>query len=133
MQKKFFGVLAIVLLSSIGNLCGCSKSGKDTVTASGTVTFDGQPVETGVIDFVPLNDPKLTSDSGQITAGKFNLKVSPGKKRIVIHANKAGKIDPVMHEAIRIPYIPEKYNTKSTLEKEISATGKNEFEFKLTK
>jgi hypothetical protein len=134
MQKKFFDHLVLFLLSiSIGSFIGCGKSSNGTVVTSGTVTFDGQSIPTGVIVFMPVNDPKLTGDSGKIKDGKFSFGVKPGKKRIEIHATKEGKLDPDMGRPDQIPYIPEKYNLKSTLEKEISATGKNEFEFKLTK
>lgn len=134
MLTKFFNQVSILmLLLGFGCLIGCGKANDGTVAASGTVTFEGQQVAAGMIVFVPVGDQKITGDSGKITNGKFDFGVKPGKKRIEIHATKAGKFDPVMNEAEQIEYIPEKYNLKSTLEKEVTATGKNEFEFHLTK
>jgi hypothetical protein len=126
-------VTFLVVVGCAIALMGCGKKDATTFLTSGTVTFEGNPVESGMITMFPLNNQTMMPDTGKITNGKFSFSAKPGKKRIEIHASKPGKFNPEMNTAERIPYIPEKYNVKSTLEKEISATGKNEFEFKLTK
>jgi hypothetical protein len=128
MMYRTLGFLFLVVV--VGTLCGC---GKGEPTASGKVYFEGQLVPNGMIMFVPIGDQKITADSGKIIDGMFNFPTKPGKKRVEIYASRPGRIDPMMKSAIQVEYIPEKYNSKSTLEKEITVTGNNEFEFKLTK
>jgi hypothetical protein len=126
-MKVWLFVIVAVILCTVTS--GCGKSGP---VASGSVTFDGQPVEIGMIMFVPIDDKKMTPDSGKIVDGKFSVVTKPGKKRVVIHASRPGAIDPVMKSPVQVEYIPEQYNTKSTLTKEITDSGDNQFDFFLT-
>jgi hypothetical protein len=126
-MKAWLFVIVAAILCTFS--VGCGKSGP---IASGNVTFDGQPVEIGMIMFVPIDDKRMTPDSGKIVDGKFSVVTKPGKKRVVIHASRPGPIDPVMKSPVQVEYIPEQYNAKSTLTKEITDSGDNQFDFPLT-
>jgi hypothetical protein len=65
-------------------LCGCG--GATTVT--GTVTYDGAPVENGVVTFAPA-DGVGPAVGGRITDGKYRVDdVLPGPKLVKIEAVK---------------------------------------------
>jgi hypothetical protein len=110
-------------------LCGCG--GSDELEVSGTVTFDGKPVNEGDITF-------RASDrgyGGKIKDGKYTMTVPPGKSRVEITAfRETGKMlnlnpgeDPIPELE---PYIPEKYNSSSVLSADVSSDKKT-FDFKL--
>lgn len=70
-------------------LSGCGRSGG--VTVSGTVTFDGRPVEEGYITLSPA-DGKGPSAGGPIKEGKFSISgVLPGEK--IVSVTGGGKME----------------------------------------
>jgi hypothetical protein len=80
--------LSIVLCLSLHcvGIVGCaSDSSKGTLT--GTVTLDGQPLESGLIRFIPVDGQTPTADA-TINAGQFTAEVPIGEKRISISAPK---------------------------------------------
>lgn len=99
---------------------------------SGTVTWNGAALPNGDIIFEPV-DGQVAPDAGKIRNGTFSFAASAGKKRVRIHASREvpGKIDPVMKSPVREDYIPERYNSRTELEEEVTPGGKNEFVFKL--
>jgi len=67
MSRSFAtGVIGIAACSLF--LAGCGGSGLDTVSVRGTVTYDGKPLETGVIRFVPV-DPEGMMATGTLKPG----------------------------------------------------------------
>jgi hypothetical protein len=53
---------------------------------TGTVTYEGAPVQSGYITFIPV-DGQGASTGGQIVRGKYKVEdVSPGTKRVEIRA-----------------------------------------------
>lgn len=109
---------------------GCSRS--ELVEVTGTVTWEGQPVETGEIIFHPI-DASITPAAGRIRGGEFSFLTKPGKKRADIQAvRKTGKRDAKEGFEITELYIPAKYNTQTELEADVSPDGENHFEFALT-
>jgi hypothetical protein len=110
-------------------LYGCG--GSDEVEVSGTVTFDGKPVEEGDIIFRGTD----RAFGGKIKDGNYKLTVSPGKSRVEITAFRAipGRVDhsnPGEEKPVLEPYIPEKFNSKSTLTADVSSS-QTTFDFKL--
>ena len=124
-------------------LCGCGKSNEAPRTVvEGTVTFQSQPIENGAITFAPIQGLNGAAVQLKIQDGKFSTATDANDKRgIVIGQNdveiiaykKTGKQikdpDNNLSDEI-IQFIPEKYNTKTTLRQEITA-GKNELVFDL--
>src|SRR5260370_41928529 len=94
---------------------GCGAGGPAMYRVTGTVTFDGRPVESGEIIFVPV-DKGVAPDAGRIDNGAYDLLVKAGKKRGEIRASRPGlggepnPMGPVYQD-----YIPEKNNTRTTL------------------
>ncbi len=132
----------IVALGALA-LCGCGKSNEaPRAIVEGTVTFQSQPVEDGAITFAPIQGLNGAAVQLKIKDGKFSTATDANDKRgIVIGQNdveiiaykKSGKKikdpDNNLTDEI-IQFIPEKYNSKTSLRQEIKA-GKNELVFDL--
>lgn len=121
--RVLWGVAAFALL---GLVAGCG--GPPQAKVSGTVTLDGQPLETGTISFYPTANAGQTTGGG-IENGRFTVDASPGEMTVVISANKVvGKtqmfpdsppVDKLMER------IPDRYNKTSEL-KVVLKPGANE-------
>lgn len=117
-------------------LAGCGSSAR--VTATGMVTFDGQPVQTGAIVFQPL-DRTAAPQGSPINAGRYALECAPGRHRVQIRGTRPvdeSQVPRTMPRlgsaAVREDYIPAASNTESTLEVEVVAGRSNVFDFTLT-
>ncbi|MFN0198137.1 MAG: hypothetical protein ACKVT0_15425 [Planctomycetaceae bacterium] len=126
--------LMILTASLFVVLPGCGADGPPAVTrfpVTGTVTLDGQPIDSGNIRF--LDTTVSGGDAGDIKGGSYSLQATPGKKRVEIIATRAsskpveGKPDVMDTESL----IPPQYNTKSELTAEVVADKPNEFKFEL--
>lgn len=112
-------------------LAGCGEAPPPTYPVSGTVTFGGQPIETGMIEFDPVDVPQAP-ETGPISGGRFRLRAKPGKNRVRITADReVGEPDPVMGTVARQSYIPEKYNSQTVLSADVSKSGANDFNFEI--
>jgi hypothetical protein len=132
MNAKLGGILALLVVLAIG---GCGGSGPMEIT--GTVTFAGQPVENGAIEFEP-SDGKGPLAAGVIKDGRYTLQVMPGPKRVRIEGFKVigrrqftpgNPASPMVD--ITEPIVPERFNTKTTLTHEITrGTSTCDFDLK---
>ncbi|MDO5552943.1 MAG: hypothetical protein Q4G68_04205 [Planctomycetia bacterium] len=101
---------------------GCAPVNKNPLL-TGNVTLDGAPLTEGNIAFA---DPAGGSYEGVIKDGKFSIQLPAGEKVVRILCNKVvGTVkteesdsDPVYEQII-----PEKYNIKSELKFNVSASG----------
>ena len=110
---------------------GCGAGGPAMYRVTGTVTFDGRPVESGEIIFVPV-DKGVAPDAGRIDNGAYDLLVKAGKKRVEIRASRpvlGGKPNPM--GPVYQDYIPEKYNARTTLAAAVEPEGANRFDYEL--
>jgi hypothetical protein len=111
-------------------IAGCGP-GDGRVEVSGSVTFDGKPIERGSIVFTP--EVKGSPDGGKIIDGQFRLRALVGKHRIKIEASRpTGPFVPSMGGHVHEEYIPARYNSKTTLSEEVTPGGDNSFSFRLT-
>ena len=100
-------------------LAGCGGDGR--IEVGGQVTFDGQPIDRGTIDFLPADGQGPTA-GGLIEGGRYSVRVAPGKKRVEIQGfrevgrEKVVDFDPDSPVVpITKPFVPAQYNTASTL------------------
>ncbi len=125
-------------LIAFGMCLGCGSS---LAIIQGNVTFDGQPIENGLIVFEP-SDGIGPVAGGTIQNGKYKLgteeSVTPGNKIVRIRAMRAtGKKvkagppapDDAMVDEIQ-QYIPATYHEQSTLTAQVVA-GNNTQDFDL--
>ena len=81
---------ALALIVVVGSGCG-GDSGVKKLTVTGTVSYDGKPIEDGVIVFAFGESVRGGANStGFIKNGKFSVSgVSPGKNVVTVAANEA--------------------------------------------
>ncbi|QDU29758.1 hypothetical protein ETAA8_48730 [Anatilimnocola aggregata] len=116
--------LGLILL---GSFLGCGSS---ATTVQGTVTFDGQPVEQGMIVFEPADGAGPVA-GGPIQNGEYQIgsesNIAPGNMIVRIRAMRAtGKKIPAgppapdgtMVDEIQ-QYIPHVYNDSSNLSAQV--------------
>jgi hypothetical protein len=129
---RFCGCAALLV---IGMFAGCSTEAvKGTV--EGTVTLNSQPLEHGLIRFVPI-DGKLQPADATITAGKYTATIPVGDVRVEITSPKVvGQTkmyptpdSPTVDKIEEL--LPPKYNVQSELKMSVPK-GKTEKPFELT-
>ena len=116
-------------------LVGCSRDGR--LAASGTVTLDGKPLESGAITFKPAPGSEGHSAGGSLENGQFQLAaehgLKPGKYFVTI---QSFKLTGRMVVVLLIGKVPErvlvKYKEANKLEATLAAGATNHFDFRLT-
>ncbi len=137
MQKHILSVIALVALFGCGD-----NSGPDKLIISGTVTFQGAPIEKGQIRFTPTADTKGPTSGAIIENGAYEAKarggVPIGTHRVQITATRpTGESKPKDLQGLDIipdpqeQYIPEKYNTQSEITLTVEAGGESTHNFDL--
>jgi hypothetical protein len=127
-ESRFFAALVFVVLAV--PIVGCGDGGPSREKVSGTVTFDGQPLESGEILFKPAGGGG-TPEGGPITNGKFEFRAVPGEKRIEISATREDAKPAADGLPNYVSFIPVRYNSQSTLSESVEKGGKNVFAFEL--
>ncbi len=135
---NFFGV-GLVLIALGLAVSGCGGGGAPA-TLTGTVTFDGQPIEKGSIRLDPTGQPAGQPASTQITNGKYEFPSSAnlraGEYRVTIMGFRVvgSSKDPETGQEVETTeqYIPERYNTRTELSVTLKA-GANTQDFPLVR
>jgi hypothetical protein len=121
----------------LGLTAGCGKD-SSFGDVRGEVTFEGKPLKEGVVRFVPV-DGNTPTASALIVEGKFAERVPVATHRVEISSPKLPrgvnsakelKRGTVDEGAALEEMIPERYNSRSTLTKDIRP-GVNELRFDL--
>ena len=123
---SIFGLtgLALIILVGCGGEVDSRIPDRDSVT--GTVTLDGEALPDGSISFSSAEDSaRGIRASTSIIDGQYKLLVTPGKKKVKI--NRLVDIS----ELKTVEKIPAKYNSKTTLEADVSSENRT-FDFELT-
>jgi hypothetical protein len=135
---------ALLLMASAAGGCMSEPEPVDRiprVAVSGKVTFDGNPLSAGKIQFQPIGTEPAPIAVGDIEDGRFSIDrsggPSPGKYRVIISSRTAPKIregqEPGGTPKGEPEKIPKQYNTQSKLEVDIAPNGPLTFEFPLSK
>jgi hypothetical protein len=134
-RRALIGAAGAIVLVALG---GCSDP-LDRQEITGTVTFKGQPVEDGIINFAAV-DGQTTGDGAHILNGAYRIPkkkgLSPGKYKVTIYAGNGrsgeGNASPDSPNAGAPPArerIPPEYNEKSKVVREVTKGASNEFNF----
>lgn len=138
--------LCVVLIASSMLGCGGGNS-LERASVKGSVTFDGKPVEKGLIAFLPSGETKGPSSGAEIINGEYEIPKdtgpTPGTYSVEVTANRVvgktevqgvagsqGGLSGAQTADVLEMYIPAKYNTKTTLEAVVES-GENEQDFDL--
>lgn len=126
------GFVSHVRWYPIGLACGlvlltsCADGGRALTEVSGTVVMDGAPVDNGQILF-RRTDGEQKGYEGVIKDGAYKLQCEQGPVKVEITAFRVvpGQFTTVNgpKEPVREMYIPEKYNTKTTLTHTLSGSS----------
>jgi hypothetical protein len=123
-------LVAVVALIATPLAAGCSGDG--LVTSTGTVTCDGRPLADGAISFHPL-EAGAAPQGSRVVAGAYRIRGRPGRQRVEIVASRpragAAELTPGMRPLEQ--FLPSRYNSTSQLGAEVTARGRNVFNFDL--
>ncbi len=132
-------VSRLATLLALVALAGCAEEPPAAVEASGAATYDGQPIASGIISFVPIDSDRPPGGAA-ITDGRYKLypevALRPGTYRVELRWARAtgekreagyGQSPDVFAEAL-----PAKYHADSVLTAEL-APGPNALDFVLEK
>ncbi len=116
-------------------VCWGCDGGTPLGSVTGTVTYNGQPVDRGEIRLISLEAGEST-DAGVIIAGRFSFLASGGTRRVEIRGSRPlpaqQQTEPEMGLMYE-DYIPARFNTQSTLSAEIGEDDSHELRFDLTR
>lgn len=121
-------------------LASFANAGTRRHAVAGFVTWQGEPLEVGIISFRPLEQQPFDS-GGMIQRGRFRIPgdkgLLPGKYRVRIHASMADPSLPPPPQGERdtrpgVEILPAKYNTASELTAEIGGWGRSTVSFDLS-
>lgn len=127
----WLSLLCVLILGMVG----CGKSGPERIPLSGKVTYNGEPIEDGEIAFQPEPGTDAPPTSAPILDGEYklspNFEMVPGTYKVMIRAYQiefdekkkllpGGFIDrppPPNGIDVKAQLLPEKFNTKTEIEK----------------
>lgn len=119
-------------------LLGCSPDTGGRVGVSGKVNYQGQPLESGTIQFISTDGSQMAG--ADISQGSYSIPAEqgllPGEMTVRISSPEAGAPPPPAGEAAGDPAlfgpnkerIPAEYNASSTLTTVITGDGPNTFD-----
>jgi hypothetical protein len=116
-------VCVLVLGCATGLFAGC---GSGLATVSGEVSVDGKAVEKGVISYVPADGPGEPA-TANIENGRYELRTSPGNKRVqisvpvVVDRRKDSPAANAQTIEITRETLPERFNSKTELTFEVKS------------
>jgi len=135
-------VASLLLACLIASLPGCGRSYGGRKAISGTVKLKGEPVNDGMIDFLPISGDQATKSGAQILNGSYKIPAEfgllPGKYRVSITAGDGRtRADapadqppgPTGANIVSKDRIPKEYNIESTQEVEVTEKGPNVFNY----
>lgn len=128
--------LLLFLLALLSPTIGCGPDTGGRVGVSGNVTLQGEPLESGTIQFVAADGSQMSGAT--ITAGKYEVPaiqgLNPGKYTVRVSAvEEASSVvpeapgDSTVADATNRELIPAEFNVNSTLTTEITS-GSNTYD-----
>lgn len=132
---------ARTLLLPVVLVAGCADSvdrGPQRHAVTGTITFRGQPLDQGAIQFAPAGPAGKHGGGAIIDDGSYAIPVEKGLPagtyKVMIFSADEG--DPVPGEApgespVSAERIPPEFNVRSDKTVEITPDGENKFDFSI--
>lgn len=141
MRKSLWPGVMVICCIGVALAVGCQKV--DTggrLPVSGTVTFQGSPLDHGTIEFSSSGDGPTVFTGGMIENGSYSVPAEkglpPGKYLVKISSVVGGaapveEMPGMLEEGAAPPEerIPAEYNTASTQEVTVTSEGPNKFDF----
>ena len=96
MQVRIQGKVSLALVAGVLSfVAGCGSGVRPidgSVPVSGTVTFNGQPLEQGMVRFAPESGGKAQPATGQIKNGNFTMLTTASSPGVVVGKYKVSII-----------------------------------------
>lgn len=101
LQRTLWNPITLFFWASCFLLCGCGQDGKPTGTVLGKVTYDGQPLEAGSINFLSstgiaaqakLGMGGIFRVDGPLEAGEYKVYLSPPELEPVAPGSKVNPV-----------------------------------------
>ena len=136
-RRVWLAAGGLLVLSGVALAAWHLREAEPTVT--GTVRLDNEPLTTGSIAWIPIEGTPGPGGGGGINnEGKYEIKRSlrPGRYRVEIRSTRTLSrkvLNPTVPAELvdeEVSVIPEQYNTRSTLIREVSP-GSNILDFDL--
>ncbi|QDT90320.1 peptidase associated/transthyretin-like domain-containing protein [Gimesia algae] len=120
MSNRYIICSCLLLLTG----CGQASDGMALTPVSGTINYQGEPIQEGVIRLIPQTGNSAPARTAQINAGNYQFTdrsaVKPGTYQVKISAYQGETglpgDQPGGSSSSRKQYLPEQFNTKSTIE-----------------
>ena len=117
-------------------LTGCFRRGPELAPVTGTVTLDGEPLAGSQVEFKPMRGNPSYGTTDQL--GRYELRYTKDKaggvvgSHVVRITTQTTAVDPETGNEIQVPQrVPERYNERSQLIREVKAGVENRFDFPL--
>jgi hypothetical protein len=120
--------ILIVMALAVAQM-GCD-SGPKMYRVAGDISWQGQPVADGNINFLP-DDGNVHPVTAKIVNGKYDARVPAGKMKVEIFADKDLGYSEAMHQNVKTRLIPPEYNSLSKLTFDVQANNANKADFHL--
>jgi hypothetical protein len=140
-RRRFLAPVAFLGFAGCGGSPGEPVDAMPRTAVSGTVTLDGAPLAAGTIQFSPVPGEKATTTTavGTITDGKYVIErplgPAPGNYKVSISSRPPVTIGPGQEPGpppkMEPEKVPAKFNSQTTLTKEITDGGPNFCDFDL--
>jgi hypothetical protein len=136
-QRVWLAAGGLLLLASVAPVLWFLRASEPAV--KGTVRLDGQLLTSGSMAWIPIEGtPGPGGGSGINTEGKYEIKqgLLPGRYRVEIRSTSTLSrkvLNPTVPAELvdeEVSVIPEQYNTRSSLNREVGPGG-NLFDFDL--
>lgn len=140
-RKSFWYSTAILTALA----AGCNDQTYDLAPVSGTVTLDGEPLTTGVVQFQPVGGEGQNPGPGSAglldAEGRFELQTqtSPrengavvGTHLVRIYSRNPESPTSDVDTQPSVELVPQKYNFRTELTFDVPAEGKDDADFSLT-
>lgn len=104
---------AFAVLIATALFAGCGPGNANTVLVKGKVTYKGQPVPNGTLNFMPAEGPSAYTEIKP--DGSYELRAVRGKHKVVVVAMQdTTSALPEQRAALPAPIVPNKYTAVTT-------------------
>lgn len=125
----YYGPTAALIIGCTVCL-GCTEVRQDTVSVSGSVQYKGTPISYGEIRLIPIGGEGKKVVGGLIEHGSYQLskkqEINAGTYRVEVFAyrnldSSKETIDFSNPESNFVQYLPDKFNSKSSITLEVDS------------
>ncbi len=137
MRMQLLLTTSVLFISLLLIGCGDTSDGREAI--SGKVTLKSQPLDSGMIQFLPTGNDQSTASGAIITNGSYSIPkdkgLKPGTYKVLISSGEPGTAAEEQapgdssQRTVAKERIPAKYNAESKEIIEVKKGGPNQFDY----